>query len=241
MHKAGNSALPNSTPQISCLSCPASELCLGHHLTIPDLSKLEQTVKQQRYLKRGESLYKQGDKFYNFYVIQQGTFKSHNATFHGNESVYGFHFTGEILGLDGIKANQHHYCVTALNTCIVCVIPFAKLLNIAHEIPLLQRRLFYLISQKIITDLSVPRNSGAEERLAAFLLNLASRQYNTNNIDTSTLQLSMSRQDIGNYLGLALETVSRLFTVFQKKNLIFVQGKQIQIQNIVELEKIARH
>jgi len=196
-----------------------------------DVEKLDNIVRRNRPLHRGDHLFREGDKFSNLYVVKTGSVKTYAPSEDGGEQVLGFHLPGELIGLDAIAKEQHHCSAKVLETSAVCEIPFAKLEELSSEIPSLQHQIYRLLSREIGHDedmLTLLGKKSAEERLAAFLLSLSER-FKRRGFSASDFYLSMSRHEIGNYLGLAVETVSRLFTRFQEEGLLKVERKHIQL------------
>ena len=223
-----------------CSGCSLRELCLPMGLSPDEIERLDQLVYTRRRLKRGESLYRAGDGFGSIYAVRSGFFKSSVVLEDGRDQVTGFHMPGEILGLDGI-GTEHHACgATALEDSEVCVIPFSRLEEASREIRPLQHQFHKVMSREIVRDHGVMMLLGtmrAEERLAAFLLNLSQR-FVARGYSPAEFHLRMTREEIGSYLGLKLETVSRLFSAFQKDGLIDVQQKHVQIRDIEGLERL---
>jgi CRP/FNR family transcriptional regulator len=194
-------------------------------------------------VRRGESLYRTGDRFTSLYAVREGFFKSTILMEDGRrDQVTGFSMPGEVLGMDGIGLERHTCNTIALEDSNVCAIPFAGLQELAHEIPSLQHRLREMMSREIVREQSVMLLLGsmnAEERLAMFLLNLAQR-FAVHGRSPSEFELCMTREEIGSYLGLTLETVSRTLSRFQEQGLLGVQVKSIQILDNARLERVMR-
>ncbi|MCX7163470.1 MAG: helix-turn-helix domain-containing protein, partial [Rhodocyclales bacterium] len=154
--------------------------------------------------------------------------------------VTGFQMAGEILGMDGISTEVHACNAVALEDSEVCLIPFTELENLSSEIRTLQHHLHKVMSREIVRDHGVMMLLGtmrAEERLAAFLLNLSQR-FTARGYSPAEFHLRMTREEIGSYLGLKLETVSRAFSRFQDEGLISVQQKHIRILDIRRLKTL---
>jgi CRP/FNR family transcriptional regulator len=193
-----------------------------------------------RRVKRGETAYLAGDKFKAIYGVRSGFFKVGNVAAMGREQVMGFFMRGEIFGLEGIGAGRYDGTATALEDSELAVLPFALIERIAQEDPAMQRELHALLAREITRDHGVMMLLGsmtAEERLAAFLLNL-SKRFLRRGYSPSEFHLRMTREEIGSYLGLKLETVSRVLSLFQKKGFLGVQQKHISIVDIVGLERV---
>ena len=214
-----------------CSGCSLRELCLPMGLTPDEIEHLDQLVYTRRRVKRGESLYRSGDAFGSIYAVRSGFFKSGVLLEDGRDQVTGFHMPGEILGLDGIGTERHTCGATALEDSEVCVIPFSRLEEVSREVRTLQHQFHKVMSREIVRDQGVMMLLGtmrAEERLAAFLLNLSQR-FVARGYSPAEFHLRMTREEIGSYLGLKLETVSRIFSKFHDEGLIGVQQKHIRI------------
>jgi len=221
-----------------CGSCNLREVCLPCGLAAASQALLEAMVYTRKRVKRGESLYRVGTGFESLYAVRSGFFKSRVVLEDGRDQVTGFHMSGEMLGMDGIGSDSHTADVIALEDSEVCVIPYAHL-----EEPSLQRQLHKVMSRELVRDQGVMMLLGtmrAEERLAAFLLNLSQR-FVARGYSHNEFHLRMTRDEIGSYLGLSLETVSRLFSRFQEEGLITVQQKHIRILDIDGLRATMSH
>ncbi|KPK47933.1 MAG: transcriptional regulator [Thiotrichales bacterium SG8_50] len=227
--------------KIACGECSLRDLCLPLDLDADDMRALEATIKSHRKLSKGEYLYKVGDPFRALFAIRTGSTKSCEIAADGSVQITGFHLPGELLGLDAISSEQHPCDVVALETTEICELPFEKLETLARELPSLQHQLLRLMSREIADEESQLLMLGrmkAEERLSVFLLSFSRRLQRLGNSST-VLHLPMSRQDLGEYLGLALETVSRLFSRFQEEKLITVQGRNVTLLDVERLKKIS--
>ena len=238
-------SIPQRTPtspkfEVTCSSCNLRELCLPGALCAEDLARVENVVYARRRVKRGDALFNAGADFNAIYAIRSGFFKTSLVDAEGREQVTGFSMGGELMGLEGLGAGKYHGTAVALEDSEVCVLPYALVEQMAQEIPALQRQLHAVLAREIVRDHGVMMLLGsmrAEERLATFLLNL-SKRFVRRGFSASDFQLRMTREEIGSYLGLKLETVSRLFSAFQKDGLIDVQQKHVRIVNIAGLEAV---
>ncbi|AOV18183.1 transcriptional regulator FNR [Acidihalobacter aeolianus] len=215
----------------ACNECQLQDLCLPLGLSRGDIERLDKIVNRRRPLQRGATLFRQGEAFQALYAVRSGSIKTYSSTNGGEEQIHAFLLPGELLGLDAIGGGLHPESAVALETTSVCELPFDRLQSLAHEVDGLQRQLLRIMSRELNSDEQFMRllaNRSAEERLASFLLNLASR-FELRGYSAQAFNLSMSRSDIGNYLGLAVETVSRLFTRFQQDGLIAVERKAIRL------------
>lgn len=224
----------------ACSQCNLHELCLPMGLSERELGQLDELVTLRRRILRGQHIYRNGDPFEAIYAIKTGFFKTDVLMEDGREQVTGFQMAGEILGLDGIGAERHTCNATALEDSELCVIPFSDLENYSREIGALQHHFHKVMSREIVRDHGVMMLLGimrAEERLAAFLLNLSQR-FSARGFSPTDFYLRMTRNEIGSYLGLKLETVSRAFSRFQEDGLVAVHQKHIQIRDLAGLKQL---
>jgi len=227
--------------KVRCSDCHLRESCLPGGLTREELEHIDsRLVKVRRKVAHGESLFHAGDRFDAVFEIWTGFFKTVVNTNQGGEQVTGFQMGGELMGLDGIDTGRHAVDAIALEDSQVCVIPFPELEMLGREVPSLQKQLHRIMSREIVNDHRVMLHLGsmhAEERVAAFLIDLTDR-LRTRGFSASSLVLRMSREEIGSFLGLKLETVSRTFSKFQASGLLFVRQRQIQITDPVGLQHL---
>ena len=228
----------NST--VSCASCRLSELCLPLALNKSEIHKLDAIVERNRPLTKGDHLYRQSDEFKSVYAVRSGSFKSYFLSDSGKSRVTGLYLPGEIIGMDGIASNKCANSTSALEHSSICEIPFSQLGKLSREQPSLQHHFFAIMGNEITKDQQVHTllsSYSAEERTASFLLGLSSR-YARVSLSPTRFLLSMTRGDIGEYLGLTVETVSRIFTSLQKKRLISVDNREIELLDIESLRDI---
>lgn len=217
--------------QASCMTCSMHDLCLVEGLSASDMAQLSGMVKTRRRVKRGAYLYKAGDPFDAIYPIRAGFFKSRVLSPDGREQIIGFPMPGDVLGFDAISRGFFHSDAVALEDADVCVVPFSELESIGRCFPPLQQRLHRIISREIVRDQGLMMLLGtmrAEERIGAFLLEL-SRRFMRRGFSPSQFILRMTREEIGNYLGLKLETVSRTLSRLQEQGVISVEQRKMQI------------
>ena len=224
----------------ACGQCNLRELCLPLGLTADEVDKIDKMIGARRRIKRGQALYRAGEPFTAIYAIKTGFFKTGVMIEDGRDQVTGFQMAGEILGMDGISSEAHTCDAIALEDSEVCTIPFAQLEQLSTEIRSLQHHIHKVMSREIVRDHGVMMLLGtmrAEERLAAFLLNLSQR-FASRGYAANEFHLRMTRDEIGSYLGLKLETVSRTFSKFQEEGLVNVQQKHICIVNQAGLKQL---
>ena len=227
--------------KVACANCSLHELCLPLGLKEEDLDSLEGIIERHT-LQRGKHLYRQGEPFSAIYAIRTGSVKTYTLNTDGSEQVTGFHLPGELVGLDAISLGTHPSSAKALESTSYCELPFERLEELSAQLPSLQRQLLRLMSKEIREDENLAillGNSTAEQRLATLLLSLSQRFHNRG-YSATEFNLSMSRTDIGNYLGLAVETISRLFTRMQENGVLGVNGKLVQIRDLDALKALTR-
>jgi len=226
--------------RVACKNCSLTTLCLPMGLTPEDVERLDDIVKRTRPLHRGDFLFRTGDRFRSLYVVKTGSLKTFAPSPEGGEQVLGFHLPGEIIGLDAIDEDAHVCSAKVLETSAICEIPFSRLEELTASIASLQHQMFRLLSKEISHDtdmLLLLGKKNAEERLAAFLFSM-SRRLQKRGLSPTDFYLSMSRHEIGNYLGLAVETVSRLFTRFQEEGWVRVDRKHIELLDLDALDAL---
>jgi CRP/FNR family transcriptional regulator len=226
--------------KVACSNCNLQELCMPVGLSDQELKRLDDLVTVRRKVKRGDTLFTNGEQFTSLYAIRTGFFKTSLATEDGRDQVTGFQMAGEIIGLDGIVNDQHSCDAVALEDAEICVIPFERIEEIAREVTALQHHVHKIMSREIVREHGVMLLLGsmrAEERLAAFLLNLVQRLH-ARGFSKSELVLRMTREEIGSYLGLKLETVSRTFSKFAEEGLVEVKQRHVRILNTEALQSL---
>ncbi len=228
------------TIKIACSNCNLRELCMPVGLTPTEMDRIEEVVASRRKIKRGGSLFRLGEKFTNLYAIRTGFFKTCVTTEDGRDQVTGFQMAGEVIGLDGIVNDVHTCNAIALEDAEVCTMPFERIEELSREVTALQHHVHKIMSREIVRENGVMLLLGsmrAEERLAAFLLNLMQRLH-ARGFSQSELVLRMTREEIGSYMGLKLETVSRTFSKFVEDGIIEVKQRHIRVLNAQALRAI---
>ena len=229
-----------SSIKVTCSNCNLRELCMPVGLNEQQLQRIDEFVATRRKVKRGTTLFRNGEAFTSLYAIRTGFFKTCVATEDGRDQVTGFQMAGEIIGLDGI-VHDHHTCdAIALEDAEVCVMPYDELETISREVTALQSHVHKVMSREIVREHSVMLLLGsmrAEERLAAFILNLTQRLH-ARGFSSTELVLRMTREEIGSYLGLKLETVSRTFSKFVEEGMVEVKQRHIRILDASALQRL---
>jgi CRP/FNR family transcriptional regulator len=244
---AGRAAAPASATIVPihelkahCASCSLRELCLPVGLEPEAMRQLDDLISSRSRIRKRDKLYRPGDPFFALYAIRLGTFKTLLLAEDGREQVTGYHMAGEIVGLDGISGERHACEAVALEDSEVCVLPFARLDALARDVPALRRNLYRVIARDLCRDQDMMLLLGsrcAEERVALFLLNLADR-YQMRGYSSREFVLRMTRDEIASYLGLKLETVSRLFSHLQEQGLLQVQGRAVKLLDLGALKRL---
>jgi len=230
-----------SASSINCQDCGFSQLCLPFSLNNAELDQLDDIIQRKRPSHKGDYLFESGKPLQALYAVRTGSFKTFTLTEHGEEQITGFHLPGDVIGFDAIGSQRHPSYAQALETAMVCEIPYQTLDQLLDQMPKLRQQLMRLMSQDISGDQQMMlwlNRKTAEEKLAAFLTNLAQR-FGNRGFSKKEFRLTMTRGEIGNYLGLTVETISRLLGRFHKDELIHVDGKLIVITDFAGLSKVA--
>jgi len=230
-----------SNSHVNCNNCSIRKLCLPVMLVEAEVDHLDSIIQKSSAIQKGQYIFHAGQKFEHIYAVRAGSFVNTSVSSDGVEQITGFFLPGEIIGLDSIHSGNHPSSARALETSSVCAIPFEKLEGLSTQIPALQKQIFKVMSREIQVEhdlMMLLGNKSADERMAAFLINLSHR-FKQRGLSSTQFRLTMTRSQIGGYLGLAVETVSRLLTRFSKQNLIKVADKEIEITDILKLASLA--
>jgi len=222
MSTASNNPKISRGAQPHCQTCALNALCLPLSLNDTDMDRLDEIIRRGRPIQKGALLFQQGEPFQSVYAVRTGALKTFTLTASGEEQITGFHLASELVGLSGYDSGTYPLTAKALETTTVCEIPIAQLDQLSNELPELRRQIMRTMSGEIRHDQSMMMllsKKNAEERIASFLVDISQR-FARRGFSHTQFRLSMSRVDISNYLGLAVETVSRVFTRFQKIGLI---------------------
>jgi CRP/FNR family transcriptional regulator len=226
--------------EISNATCSLRETCLSEGLPAGDLERFDNIAFTRRLIRRGERLFDAGSKFRSIYAVRSGFFKTNLIDVDGREQVTGFFMSREILGMDGLGSGRYAGSAISLEDSDVCVVPYSLIEEMGREVPSLQRLLYSVLAREVTRGHGIMLLLGSmsgQQRLAAFLINL-SRRFQRRGYSGSRFILRMTRDEIGSYLGLKLETVSRLFSAFHRDGLIDVQLKEVAIIDIKGLERV---
>lgn len=226
--------------KVSCESCSLSELCLPRGLSLNDIDRLDQFIERPRTLEANTQVYQPGDKFYGFYAVRSGGVKTYLTKKTGEQQILGFHLPGEIFGLDGLENSKHRCYASTMENTSYCALPFDKLDELCESLPELRKQVYRLLGHEVNCEnshLLLLGQQTAHERLATFLLGMSSR-FKHRGFSPNSFMLPMSRHDIACFLGIAVETVSRLFKSFQDQGIININRKQVDIINMDALNEM---
>lgn len=226
--------------KISCRDCNLAELCLPHGLHKDELARLDRIVKRAMPLHKGDHLFRAGDALSSIFAVRSGAIKLYALDNSGAEQILGFYLPGELVGLDAINGERHKGFAVALETSSLCAIPFQRLEDIGHQLPALGHQLLKLVSREISHEnrlLLSLANRSAEERIASFLINLSGR-YRCLGYSAQEFRLPMPRKDIGLFLGLTMETVSRIFNRLQREEIVHADRRFVRIINPEKLDRL---
>ncbi|MDW5378540.1 fumarate/nitrate reduction transcriptional regulator Fnr [Halomonas sp. HP20-15] len=224
-----------------CQTCSLSSLCLPLALELDEIDSFDAIIQRRAPLKRGELLLRQGDTFTSVFAVRSGSLKQLSSEGSGDEQLTNFYLPSELVGLDGIDEQRYPGSIIALETTTVCEIPFDRLDQLSERMPELRNQLYRSMSKELRDDRRMLRllsRKTADERLASFLVNLSSR-FRRRGYSPYSFRLSMARSDIGSYLGLAVETVSRIIGRFQQQGLVEFQGREVNILDYQALRGLA--
>ncbi|HEY9044157.1 MAG TPA: fumarate/nitrate reduction transcriptional regulator Fnr [Rheinheimera sp.] len=225
---------------INCQDCGFSQLCLPFSLNDSELNRLDDIIQRKKPLHKADMLFEAGQPQRCLYAIRTGSFKTFTLTEQGEQQITGFHLPGDIVGFDALSNQLHPSYAEALETAMVCEIPLPNLETLLDQLPRLRQQMMRLMSEDIQADqqmMLLLNRKTAEQKLATFLSQLAQR-YASRGFSASEFRLTMTRSDIGNYLGLTVETISRLLSKLDKEQLIQVNGKLISINDKTALSKL---
>jgi len=229
------------THSISCQDCRMGNLCLPLAVDESERHKLDQFIQHKKPLQPRDKVFQSGDAFTSIYAVRSGSFKSFCLDSEGREQVTGFYLPGEIFGWDGLADDQYQNTTIALETSSVCEIPYEKLEQLGNAIPAIKKHVMKLISREINADqklITLLAGHSAQQKVASLLLSFSDRLAQQKRSPTR-LWLPMSRSEISSYLGLTVETVSRVLGALQKKNLLNVNRKEIEILDKQALQTLA--
>ena len=225
----------------ACEHCALNSICLPEGLSGSARQEFTALIFQHKRLRAGETLFHAGEPFTHLYFVKTGSLKTVVLLDDGREQVTGFHFAGDALGIDAISSPNHPSEAVALEDARVCAIPFTQLTRLSRRIEHLQSYVQRLLAREVVRDQGLMLLLGrmqAGERVAVFLRNLSHR-FHARGYSAREFTLPMAREDIGNYLGLTLETVSRCFSRLKHTGVLHVDNRHIRILNLDALQRVA--
>lgn len=229
--------------KVSCSDCSLAEICLPHGLNQEEINELDGLILHKPRVEQGDVLFRSGDPMQHLYTVRSGAFKAVLSSNEGAEQITGFYLSGELMGLDGFGNDVHQCTVVALETSTVCAINIDELEKLCARAPGLRRQMRHLIGAEINHDhrnlLAMGQLKG-EERLAAFLLNISQR-LKKRGFSPYEFNLPMARHDLANYLGLAVETLSRMFSRMIDAGLIETSRRHVKLLNTKALCELAQY
>ena len=226
--------------KVSCASCSLRELCIPQGMTDDELKLIDTVIERKKPVHKNDYLFRAGDTNRSIYAVLSGSVKTLVDNPNGEEQIVGFHLPGELLGMDGFSGDAHTCSAVALETSSVCEFPLESLDEVCHLVPSIQYAMRRIMGREVTKDhamLLLLGRMSAEEKLASFLISLSKRMAQRH-WKPSEFNLTMPRQDIANYLGLAVETVSRLFAHLQDAELIEVDRRRVNICDRERLQAI---
>ncbi len=225
-------------PQSRCQKCAVSSLCLPSGLSVDELEELESIINQSQLIDKNKLLFTYGEKFTALYVVHSGMFKTTVVEENGKERIIGFHLPGEIMGLDGIHEDIYQSTVSALTMSSYCKIPFDALLEVAEDYPIIQKNLIKIMSKEIFSCKKNHIDIGSKAKLALFILTL-SKRFEMRGYSAQEFFLPISQRDIASYLGMAEETLSRIFKKIQKLGALKLEKHTLTILNKQQLIELS--
>ena len=224
----------------SCTYCSVRRLCLPVSVDKEEISIIDELISDRPHLNKSDYLFHAGDKFKSLYAIKSGAVKTYGSTRDGREQITGFHFAGELIGLDAIGNNMHNCNAMALEKTVICTMPYQNIEEVSLYAPAIQQEITRLMSREIRNDEEMLMAMGsmrAEQRVACFLFSLYRRLLSRSK-EKYTFRLPMTREEIGNYLGLSLETVSRRMSSLHEDGIIEVENRLITLRDIDALQAL---
>lgn len=226
---------------INCQNCSISQLCLPYTLDDSSLDQLDNIIERKRPYHKGDLIFQAGQPLRALYAVRSGSFKSYTVSNDGDAQITAFHLPGDLIGFDSMHSTTYSSFAESLETSMVCEIPYSSLERLSDQLPLLRRQMMRLMSSEISADkqmMSLLNNKSAEQRLSTFLLDFSER-FRCRGLSAREFRLSMTRAEVGNFLGLTVETVSRLLSKLHKEGAIAVDGKFILLKDPQRLQTIS--
>ncbi|GHB74687.1 fumarate and nitrate reduction regulatory protein [Psychrosphaera saromensis] len=235
-----SSQCSNKSFSLNCANCSLNQLCIPFSLDETELRRLDDVIERKKPFHKSDCMVEAGQTFTSLYAIRSGSFKSYLVDDQGVEQITGFHLPGDVIGFDGLAKLKHQTYCQALETSMVCEIPYTTMDELVEKMPKLRSQFTRLMSSEISSDQNMfmlLNKKTAEQRIASFLTTLSDR-FAERGLSKNSFRLTMTRGEIGNYLGLTVETVSRIFSKFQKSGFIQVDGKLIEIKDVEKFRRL---
>lgn len=223
-----------------CSRCSLARFCIPMGMSRDEISTLDIEIHDRLRLRKGQTLYRQGDALTSVYAIRSGMLKTHTSSEDGRVHITGFHMQGDVVGLDSFDEVKYASDATALEDADVCVIRVENLAVLAARVPFLQQQLLRMTSREVRRDHAMLLTLGslnAEERVAAFLVSLSERLA-ARGYSGTEFYLRMKREDIGSHLGIKLETVSRSLSRMMDQGLIHVRHRHVKLLNLPAIRSL---
>lgn len=222
-----------------CGTCAFSSVCMVAGYGKPELAQLQCVVEHVGPFRAGEHVFRTGEPFRAIFAVRSGTVKTFMVDKEGREQVLGFYLPGEVIGLNAIYPEYFPCDAVALDTAYFCRFSFPAMSALASRVPAVQQHLFRMLSKELGTASLLAGDHSADERVAAFLMDLAGR-YAARGFSATRYRLSMSRGDIANYLRLAAETVSRVLGRLRVQKLVAIEGRELELLDPQSLRRIGQ-
>jgi CRP/FNR family transcriptional regulator len=229
-----------NTFALNCANCSLNQLCIPFSLDESELRRLDDVIERKKPFHKSDCIVEAGQVFKSLFAIRSGSFKSYLVDDQGVEQITGFHLPGDVIGFDALSTQTHQTYCQALETSMVCEIPYTTMDELVEKMPKLRSQFTRLMSNEISSDQNMfmlLNKKTADERIASFLTTLSDR-FAQRGLSKHSFRLTMTRSEIGNYLGLTVETVSRIFSKFQKSGFIAVDGKFIEIKDVEKFRRL---
>ncbi len=227
--------------EVNCQHCGLDAVCELLEYGNGEVELPQGVLFRRQPVTRGDTLFLSGDPFHSFFAVKSGSFKTVMAPPQGQEKVVGFHFSGEMVGTEGVAGDAYTCTARALESSLICELRLDRLRQVGGSKLELQSRIISILGQEVAfshkLNVALIRQS-SEQRLAAFILSISTRM-NERGLSGENFRLSMSRSDIASYLGLASETVSRTLMKLRKLGVINIRNKQVQMLDPNALEALA--
>ena len=224
--------------QSKCQKCSVNSLCIPSGLSANELEDLESIISSSQLIDKNNVLYTIGEQFKSLYVVHSGMFKTTRVEENGSERITSFHLPGEIMGLDGIHLNQYQSTAKALTMSSYCKIPYQSLLEMSEDYPEIQKNLLNVMSREIYTCNKNHKDIRSKAKLALFIKTISQR-FKTRGYSHHEFFLPVSQKDIASYLGMAEETLSRVFKKLQKLEVVSYKKHILTILNMSLLSEIS--